>query len=819
MNAGTDSIFRLRTACILSLVLFALVLTLAAPISAQSTHWPTTKWVVMDEQGGDLTKVPYVGNELDVIAAMVVPPVGERADLADKHREILEAASIWYQSLGFSAPVQLTEDYNLEVEPGEAYRATLKRSPVETGSDHNAAGRMRLTSNTGFLSADTPYWMLMKASAVHELYHGIQDAANPSLVAANEARPTKLPECPGDTNLDWLIEGTAAMVQVRWLERTDGVSWGHPFKGSHRAAWVRHFDQSLQQGSLPPEHRNPGPRPEMTSMETVSWACDYGTWYFWYAVGDMIGRNNAEKVAYTRYLFNAGNPWDDGGVANVDVGLKAAAAAYNAIGPYRGGLYDLYPQFVAQYLAEDRFYADLEKVELGAPGLYETTSSLSGGPLESLASRAWRVRVQLPQDVSSIPYKVRFTLDAPDGTDRDDLHLIVDDAVIGRPAGSTVPYTDVKQINATTAAADGSVEYLVRVANVAKDAAETGNAEFSLRVEVEGFYGNKVSDDSKVSGGPSASQISGELPPGFDMRGPGPWSCSGNATSKAIFDLVTPDEMGRDIDRVFPESSRSLDNMLDNAAIKFKQMQQQGQIPGMTQEQLAALRQRAQAQFAAGRAEVEAGDKSMGARADEARAARMTGLAATFVGRDDGQECQLTLRATLAGRQGGAQILAMAVDDELYPEDDAPSFEMIAYRAEVLQAMQSLRPLTQDPLHGWEICAMTDKRRRDVQKGAHNGCPAVTCTAGKLTLEQAEQGRIAGTFQFDVIRWPENAHSGCRVPSERGTVVGHFNVSSTDDGYDDNSLGAGAGLKGGMMMMPGMPILNLLPAIKGDGGN
>lgn len=799
MNTGTDFISRFRIPCILSLALVALVYTLtsAAPASAQSTQWPTTEWVVMDETGGDLSKVPFLGGELDNIASMYVAPVGERADLADKHQEILTAASIWYQSLGFPAPLQLTEDHDLDVEPGEAYRATLKRSPVETNSSHNAAGRMRLTSNPGFLTANTPLWALMKVSAVHEIYHGIQGAASSSLVAASEAGPPLLPECRGDTNLDWLTEGTAAMVQIRWLEGKERVSWGHPFKGSHRASWVRVFDQSLHMGAIPPEHQTSADRLTVSETETVSWACDYGTWYFWYAIGDMIGRNADDKVAYTRYLFNGTESWDDGGIANVDSGLKEAAKHYNAIRPYRRGLYDLYPQFVAQYLTEDRFYGNLEKVELSAPGLYETTSSsLAGGPIEPLASRAWRVRVRLPQNVSSIPYNVRFTLDAPDGTDRDDLHLIVDDELIGRPASSSVPYAQVQQIDSMTSTGDDSVEFLVRVANVAEDATETADAEFSLRVEVEGFYGDKLPD------GPSASLISGELPPGFDMRGPGPWTCSGNADSRAIFDLITPDERGRDIDRIFPEGSRSLDNMLDKAAVMLKQMEQKGQTPSMTQDELAALGQQAQNQLAAGRAET--GD--IGARADEARAEQTTELGATFVGSNDGQECQVTLEATLAGRRGGAQILAMAVDN------DAPTFNVDVYPAELLRTMQALGPPTRDPLRGWEICTMTSEKRLDVERGAaYNGCPAVTCTAGKLTLEEAEQGRIAGIFQFDVIRWPEHPAPGCKIPEGRDKVVGHFNVSSTDDSFDDNSLGMGAGLKSGMLLIPGAPILNLLP--------
>ena len=796
----------------------AISATLAAPALAQSSVWPTDKWSVMEQPGdsfinqarglfGKKGSSGVLGEE-----ALPLTPRGERADIASAHRKTLEEASRWYRQLGFAAPYQVTEDQDLDVSPGEAYLGFLRPDPTESGSSHNAEGLMMLTSNPGYLSAVSPLWELMRASAVHEIYHGLQSAESPSLRARTTNHRPMLPDCRSsvddglkETDLSWFVEGSAAMVQVRWLEREKGAKWGHPFKGSHRAGWVRHFDQPLHKGSLPPEQRNPPALSDsqLESARTTSWWCSYGSWYFWYAAGDMIGRNGAEKVAYTKYLLNADKPWDDGGIANVDAGLKAAAEAYNAIGPYRGGLYHLYPQFVAQYLTDDRFYGQLEQVDIGIPGLYETTSSLSGGPLQPIASRAWRVRIRLPRNASAIPHTVRITLDAPEGTDRDDLHLIVDDALIGRPSGPTVPYAEVQQIDTTTPTVDSVVEYLVRVANVAEDATETDNAEFSLRVEVEGYYGEKLAD------GPSVDLISGALPPGFDMRGPGPWSCSGKADSRSIFDLITPDERGRDLDRIFPEGSRELDNMLDAAAVMIQQMQQQGQSAGISQEQLQAMRQQAQAELAAGRAQT--GD--IGARADKARAERNSELAATFVGSRDGQMCQVTLSATLAGRQGGAQMVPMAVDEDLHPEGDEPSFDVEVYPSAQLLAMQSLLTPHTDPHRGWEICAMTDKKRRGVEKGAaYNGCPPVTCTAGKLTLEQAEQGRIAGTMQFDVVRWPEKSGSGCRIPAERGKVVAHFNVSSTDDGNDDNSLGGVAGLKSGMFIQPGAPILNLLPA-------
>ena len=798
------SLARLRALHILSLVVFAVVLGLAASAWAQSMKsggWPTTEWVVMEGR-----QDTFMNQARGMVGKEGLPsrPTGERREIADKHERLLEAASIWYQSHGFPAPLQWTEDENLTVDPVEAYLGILDTDPTAKGSSHSIDGLMTLTAHPEFLTAGTPRWDLMEASAVHEIYHGIQKSMSPSLRAWNGSGSPELPGCPGDTNIDWLGEGTAAMVQIRWLEGKHDDLWGHPFKGSHRASWVRHFDQPLHEGSLPPEHRVPEPWPKFSADEASSWFCDYGAWYFWYAVGEMIGRNERDSIAYTQYLFAGKEPWDDGGIANVDAGLKTAAEAYDAIGPYRGGLHDLYPQFVAQYLTEDRFYDQLQEVELGTPAVFKTTSAQSGGPLELLATRAWRFRVKLPASSSSIPYNVRFTLDAPSGTDRETLHLIIDDKVVAQDPDPTIPYATVVRTDRAAPSADGAVEYLVRVANVAEVAAETEDAQFALRVEVDGFYGSDdVTSELTTSG---IDAISGELPPGFVVRGPGPWSCNGNDRSRAIFDLVTPDELGRDIERVFPQAEHSLDSMLDEAARMIKKM---GGEAGMTLEQLAALRQQAEGQLADGRA--QAGD--IDARADEARDAQTTELAATFVGLDDrGQMCQVTLGATLAGRQGGAQVMDMAIDQNRYPDGDAPTFDVEVYTAGQLRALQSLQVFPGDPLRGWEICTMTDTERRDARNNAvSNGCPPVTCSAGELRLEQAEQGGIAGLFEFDVIRWPERSGPGCRAPLARDKVVGHFNVSSTDDGFDDNSLGIEAGLKNGMLTQPGAPILDLLP--------
>ena len=195
-----------------------LTLALAAPAAAQ---WPTTDWTVRDSPGGNLSDVPIIGGELDVIASAFLPPTGERAVFAAKHEGILEGAGLWLQSLGFPAPFQVTDDFDLTVDPGDAYLAVLKRDAAEIGSKHYQNGGMELTTHPGFLTADTPIWTLMEASAVHELYHGIQKGASRSFRQTVAAQHN--PACQEDTPLAWFTEGTAAMVQIRWLEGKEGV--------------------------------------------------------------------------------------------------------------------------------------------------------------------------------------------------------------------------------------------------------------------------------------------------------------------------------------------------------------------------------------------------------------------------------------------------------------------------------------------------------------------------------------------------------------------------------------------------------------------
>lgn len=794
--------------CRMPRLLAVALVAFAVSTQPAMAQWPTTEWEVLDGLP-DWLYGCWGG-------ARCEEPSGVRKRFAAKHGRMLESASRWYESLGFSAPHIKTLDGDLTVEENEPYVGYLEpQKEGDNSSTTSTNGTIELNTSPGFLTVGTPVWALMEASAVHELFHAIQNANDSyrEYTEAHEETIPTIPGCRGAPILDWIVEGMASAVQIRWLERSKGP-WGHPFKGSDRAAWVRYFDQPLHLGSLPSALRD-SDRKQKPGTTRVSWYCTYGTWYFWYAVGEMLGDNPREAVSYLRYIIERKGPWHNGGLALVDAGLREAAKRLQSIEPYSHGLYDLYPQFVAQYLDVDQFYQHLRVVGVGTPSLIAVRSKSGDGPrgmLQPLASRAWRFRVHVPWDVSSHSIPIRFTLGAQPGTDRRNLHLIVEQRVVGRPALEVTPYSHVVSIPPTP----GTVyEYLVRVANVAPKAKKTRPAAFWLRVEVGGFFGQ--TPDS-VDLDDVAAKVSAELPPGFYVRGPAPLSCSGGADARAVFSLRTPGERAQGIEAMVPEHINRLDDMQDMIAIAMDRAADYGVSlpidPEASQAKVAAARARIKPHIR------EAKSRAIAAAAKAASTSNPTILAATFVGEHEGEECQVTLGAVLEGQNGGAQILHWAVDEDASPENQSsPGFQAAIYTPRILGLIRPLsmsqgmptamdiRSLRSRGEDRWEACTMTDRDRRQARKEAEtSNCPIVSCTAGRLVLETVEQDHIVGTFQYEVIdwkwtRWPGGARK-CRVAEKRGEVTGHFNVAAADEGYDSWSS-----LIEGMGTVPGAPIL------------
>ncbi|AEC18721.1 hypothetical protein PT7_0181 [Pusillimonas sp. T7-7] len=730
---------------ILATLVFGLLF--AAPAWAR---WPSLAWTVVEQ-------------EVDMLE-FVLPsrtPAGERLLMAQKHTDMLHRASIWFQLMGFPAPYQINQEREFKLTTGDRYLAFLKDDSSQISSSHNKAGRMFLASNPGFLRPVSKLDHLMEPAAVHELFHAIQ--RNRTYRFPDRLLPGP-PECrnpPFDNNtgeglgaLDWLTEGTAAYIQIRWLEKTHGYRYGHPFKDSHRANWVRYFDQPLDWGSLPPNLRNSAAKGDSLisqyKTQGLGWWCSYGTWYFWYAMGEMLGSkqaNDHRRQTYLHYIFKQPGPSGKTGLAQVDAGLKNAANIFDVISVYQGGLFNLYPLFVARYLDDDRFYEHLKNVTLASPDLYKASSAQSGGPLQPIASRAWRLRIQLPDDsADSIPYTIRIVLETPDDAHREALHLIVDRKVISPPPDPTALYSYTTQSSRRLRNEEGEIELLVRVANVARDAAETKEADFTLRVEVEGFYGEEA-DKSWVD------QAAGELPPGFDIQGPDLfWNCTGGTKARASFTLMTPDSTATDLERMPPQMEQNIKSDFKLAESKLKELVDKGISTPLSPDELKALQSHVEDQIATAMAG-QAG-AIIDAGVGKLRAKNETTLSAQFSGNHGTKACQMMLRATLPGPSGGAQTLT----------GDQFSVSVIPTQTLRLQQLIALAPQGEDK---WGLC--------DDENDA--------CMTPELILEHAEPKHLAGSFRFQVVREDEHGE-----PIEYQTVSGYFNSTSTHTDQDSGLL-------------------------------
>lgn len=763
---------------------FGLLALAAAPAGAA---WETTQWKVLEEAQTDRK---YDWDNLHFVWTNAEPE-GERVAIARKHEALLHQASRWYERLGFPQPAQTVKDGK--------FTGYLQTDTRNIGSYVSSAG-MFLTSNPGFMTQDEPMWDLMAYSAVHELFHSIQRSypkysAWPSMPGS--------PDCGGGQDLkntSWIVEGQAAYVQIRWTELQQGIRYGHPLTGSPRAGWVRYFDQRLDWGSLPLAVRMSYEKDQMTPADphqpdwelgaNYSWYCSYGTWYFWYAAGELLAQTPDQRVSYLQYILQQPGPWQDTGVAMVDAGLKQAAAAQDALAAYRDGLYSIYPEFVAQYLNDPAFYEKVEEIELGTPGLYDTgsatTSGGDNGALEQLAARAWRVRVHLPEN-SDRRTLIRFTLDAQDGTDRDQLHLIVGNKLVRRPLSSDTSYTQEDWVRRSAPEQD-TVEFLVRVANVARDAAATKPAAYHLRVEVEGYYGDIAADTTRpFDSKQDAAAVAAKLPPGFEIRGPdASWTCLGGSKARARFTVQTPDHLADSVETGFAEALDSSEGQFADVMKMVQQMQRHGvdigEDPNAIQEQLKNAQKKAREITEQLRPELT---RRAAEGAAIARGRQTSNLQATFASSDG--DCQMAIHAQWPGREGGQ---AMIITEPL-SGDDRADFGISVQHKELFQDLLDLAELSGQDLSAFQARAEAMKQPFVWQprscRELLDSCPAAQCTAGRLRLEEVTPTRLAGTFDFDVeqiLRNPPQDYlsASCEERARRTPVArvsGHFSATSS----------------------------------------
>jgi len=727
---------------------FLAFVLLCSAVGYAHAKWPTTFWTVLDHREAGGTQ-----------------PEGGRERFAEKHKDILEHASFWFQSMSFAAPYQINDRKSLNFRRNERYLAYLDSNPSNFGSSHTSLGHMILSTHPGFLNPLTRNDRLFQAASVHELFHGIQLAYPAYRAYASTPQLPGPPDCDaGERANAWLTEGTASAVQIQYLERLQGRNFSHAFHGSREIRWVRAFDQSLDWGHLTPEQH------ALPPGSTYAWQCSYGTWYFWYAVGNMLGSKDPRdprRTAYLRYLFAQDGAWAGTGLAQVDAALKRAGRGMNALPPYRDGLFALYPQFVAQYLDVDDFFNHVEYVDLGSPVVYEASSQGLKDPIEPVATRAWRVKVRLPRDAGPAAYTVRFVLDSLDPGARDALHLIVDDRVIERPANSDSPYSHTRRVESSGAADDGDIEFFVRVANVARDAASTTSAQFTLKVEVEGFYGEL----------PAQGSYLGAVPPGFQISGPDAnWSCAGNDDTRATFTFMTPDGVADQLQRMLPQGLKNIESDLDRAEQRAHQR---------NDAELQRV-QRARERFEDGFDALMRGSNlhaTVDRAASEMRLEHDSQIIVKLNGNNAAGPCHVLIVLTVPGAPAAQRI---ASDDfSLTITTDAMSRRMSAAtefsttldvttllsmseeQARQLsqrfeQAMQGLDV----PDHEWRRC--------------HSG--HTDCDDGEFALGQASLQHLFGSFRFQVYRDEPS------TPTDYADVTGLINITSSKDQNDNDLL-------------------------------
>lgn len=723
------------------------------------------------------------------------------------HQRVMQDASRWYERLGFPDPLVTRKNNKIQAQ-------LIPDSNYEGSYYFFNEKRICLSKAPSILAPDRPLMHLARYAAVHELFHGIT-AAYPFQW---QDKSTQLPNClpsTGVNNRGWLNEGAPAYLQIRWHEMANGEPYGHPFHGSRRYAWVRHFDQPLDWAHRPP----PDPALDNDPNRRLKWSCDYGTWYFWYAVGEMLAdkRQPDQRVAYLQNIFSQNGPWEGSGVAVVDAGLREAAEAFRSLPAYHQGLYSLYPEFVAQYLTEDAFFEHVQELELGTPAAVETRSTKDEnsptGPLLPLASRAWRVRVTLP-DPRPRRTAIRVTLDAEDGGNRDQLHLIVDNRLIRRPVKRTTPYTWEEWMPKPGAADGPDSEFLIRIANVAHDAAATAPVAYRLKVEVEGFHGGETPEvTTTFDPERDAVAVAAELPPGFRIHGPdASWTCLGGSKARARFTVQTPDKLADSVEAAAAEVLDGSAGQFDDIMKMVQQMQRHGVDIGQDldamQEQLKEAQAKARGITEQFRPEIERG---LAAAAAAAREEQTSNLQATFA--SDGGDCQMTIHAQWPGREGGQ---AMIITEPL-SGDDRADFGISVQHKKQFQDFLDLAELSGQDLSAFQARAEAMKQpfvwQRRSCRELLDSCPAAQCTAGHLRLEEVTPTRLVGTFDFDVeqiLRDPPQDYlsASCEERARRTPVArvsGHFSATSSVEDhrtmFDAYLPGrSGATLPGGLML-------------------
>ena len=302
----------------------------------------------------------------------------------DVYVTLLEHASGWLDSLGFSAPMvdpdpQHPDRLVAEINDGRLrFVDPVTRETIEYVGIYYPRAKDLVLRSTEYFTVGEPgqteedpelqHEQTFENSPVHELFHAIQ---NPYL------RIDQYASQQDKRDVDWIIEGTATSIQVEYARTFT------PGAGVFRN--VRSFATPLH---------------EPAANETR------GTWLFWSAVGEQIGSQG--RVAWFRDVIEPGRLTASNALDRVD----------DALAP-DGGLYEQLPRFFAP-LSASRFDAEsVNAVADSLPEIFRVPLSV-----REAAGKGASIEITVPggDDVN-----VLFALEpSPSGgSTSKDLHLIV----------------------------------------------------------------------------------------------------------------------------------------------------------------------------------------------------------------------------------------------------------------------------------------------------------------------------------------------------------------------------------------------------------
>lgn len=335
-------------------------------------------------------------------------------------RDQLEQASVWLQNLGFKAPA-IELDKDLQDTP--VYLAWIDDASPYKKRDKEPWGYYdgsTLYLNSGY------FFALGESEA--ELALDSRHMVAPTHELFHAIQSAYDSSVAFSRNHAWLIEGSATAVMFAWLRRL----------GVQASAHSRYYDRPLHK---PLCGRVAG---------TTEYGC-YATQQFWTWLGRKV--NSQDAIAYLDQVFQQ-DLGASAGLQGVDAALKQW---------HKQGLYHFYPQFIAEAATTADLFEQVRDIKLSYAE--SEVKKTVAGTVPGMTAQAYQLAVHIPPGKDAI-LKVEFR------NDNDALHLIVN----GKRAD--------KQGNTFSALLHGNAKFFIRVANVARQAAESKNQNYELQLSL-----------------------------------------------------------------------------------------------------------------------------------------------------------------------------------------------------------------------------------------------------------------------------------------------------------------------------------------------